>query len=176
MGGNLFWGLLLIIIGFTLIIKVIFHIDIPVFKVFIAFFFIYIGVKLLLGNFSFGFNNPNKADTVFGEKQFIFSKDQPKEQNIVFGKATINFDSVSENQLPAKYHLSTVFGAGDILINRNIPIKINIDAAFAGVELPNGNTSAFGSSFYQTPAFDESKPYLFVKIDAVFSGIKLIIY
>ena len=42
-----------------------------------------------------------------------------------------------------------------------------------GVKLPNGNTAAFGTTEYKTTAFDSSKPYLFLEIDAVFGGIEV---
>ena len=43
MGPAIFWGLFLIFIGFALIIKYVFNLDIPVGKIVIALFFIFIG-------------------------------------------------------------------------------------------------------------------------------------
>ena len=51
MGAGVFWGGLLIFIGLALIIRFVFNVDFPVFKVLIAGFFIYLGFTLLHRSF-----------------------------------------------------------------------------------------------------------------------------
>ncbi len=53
MGPAIFRGLFLIIIGFALIIKYVFDLDIPVVKIVIALFLIFLGIKLLVGRTGF---------------------------------------------------------------------------------------------------------------------------
>jgi predicted membrane protein len=174
MGSSLFWGIILIIIGLSLIIKVLFHIEFPIMKVLFAFFFIFLGIKILMGNWGTHMFHSGPNDIVFGEANFVHENTIPKEQNIIFGNGSIDFRKLNFNMLPAEIQVNSVFGGSEIFIKNELPIKIKVDAAFAGVSLPNGNNTVFGSAFYQTSSFDESKPYLSIKVNAVFSGLKII--
>jgi hypothetical protein len=46
-----------------------------------------------------------------------------------------------------------------------------VESAFAGADLPNGNSAVFGSTTYESPAYAADKPYLDLKIDVVFGGV-----
>jgi len=175
MGGGLILGIILILIGASLIVKAVFHIDIPMVKVIIAFLFIFVGIKILVGNWDTHVFRSGPNDVILGQATFVHEHVVPKEQNIIFGHGTIDFRQVDINLLPAEIEINNVFGGCDILIKKELPVKIKIDAAFAGVSLPNENTTVFGSSFYQTSSFDETKPYLLIKANAVFSGLKIIV-
>jgi len=175
MGGSLFWGIVLIIIGISLIIKVVFHIEFPIIKVLFAFFFIYLGIRILVGNWGTHVFRSGPDDIVFGQASFVHEHIVPKEQSIIFGSGSIDFRKINMNALPAEIQINSVFGGCEVYIRKDLPVKIKVDAAMAGVTLPNNNTTVFGSAFYQSPSFDEKLPYLFIKADAVFSGLKIII-
>jgi predicted membrane protein len=175
MDSGLFWGLLLIILGLSLILKVVFNIDFPVMKLLIAFFFIYLGIKVLFGNFGFSFFKSGPHDVAFGEGSFKEIIQPAKEYNVVFGKGNFDFRNV---QLPdsgeVNVKIATVFGASEILLNSKTPVKIKADAAFAGTKLPNGNSAVFGSVVYQSENYDELKPHLVLKTEVVFGGVDIV--
>ena len=175
MGGSLFWGIVLIIIGLSLIVKVLFHIEFPIMKVLFYFFFIFLGIKILMGNWGTHIFHSGANDIVFGENKFVHENIVPKEQNIIFGSGSIDFRKLNLGLLPTEIQINSVFGGSEIILKKDFPVKIKVDAAFAGVSLPNGNNTVFGSAFYQSSTFDETKPYLSIKVNAVFSGIKIII-
>jgi predicted membrane protein len=171
MGGNFFWGILLVIIGLTMIIKVIFHIDIPVFRIIFASIFIFIGIRILSGSFKSENFDKNSHNVIFNNHNFTFSNNFPKEQNIIFGRGYIDLRQFNPTTLPANFEINTVFGSTEILIPKNLQVRIKVDAAFAGATMPNNNTSAFGSTYYETPEFDSTKPFLNIKISVVFGSL-----
>jgi predicted membrane protein len=69
--------------------------------------------------------------------------------------------------------INTVFGSGEIIIPKDVPVRIKADAAFAGTTLPNNNTSAFGSIYYESPGFNASKPFLYINISVVFGSLHI---
>lgn len=174
--GGLFWGLVLIIIGISLIVKVVFKVDFPIMKVLFAFFFIYLGVKILAGNFGVSKFKTGPNDVVFGESGFVHRQSVPGQQNVVFGKGVFDFRNLNDSVLPAQVQINTVFGNSEILINKATPVVIKVDAAFAGAFLPNQNSTVLGSSNYQSPGLDVTKPYLTIKADAVFSSLRITTY
>lgn len=171
MDSGLFWGLLLIIIGVSLILKVVFQIDFPVVKILLAFFFIYLGLRILFGNFGASVFKTGPNDVAFNEETFKEIFQPAKEYHVVFGKGNFDFRNI---QLPdsgyVEVKLSTVFGGADIILNSNTPVRIKADAAFAGTQLPNGNSAVFGTVSYESENFDEMKPYLLLRTETVFGG------
>jgi predicted membrane protein len=172
MHSGLFWGLLLIIIGISLILKVILKVDFPIMKVLLAFLFFYMGFRILFGNFSSSVIKSGPQDVAFGEAKFNDIIQPAKEYHVVFGKGYFDFRNV---QLPdsgfVEVKVSSVFGGSEVVLSSNTPVRIKADAVFAGTQLPNGNNAAFGTVNYESENFDDSKPYLYLKTEVVFGGM-----
>jgi len=177
MGPSLFWGLLLVVLGLSLIFKIVFKIDFPLFKILIAFVLIFFGLKLLFGSFNgptFHINE-NENEVVFGEKRFN-NPEPNKDYNVVFGKGVYDLRDIDLRESHQYMKISTVFGATVVKINKTTPVKIRVESAFAGIDLPNGNSAVFGSSQYTSPDFDENKPFLDIKLEVVFGGCEVRTY
>jgi len=175
MGSALFWGLLLIILGLSLIFRIVFNIDFPLLKIIIAFVFIFLGLRLLFGSFGMAHFRGGEHDVIFGERKYE-SFESGKEYNIVFGKGVYDFRDFTLDGAVRKVKVSTVFGGSEIRLPRDLPVRIRVDAAFAGANLPNGNTAVFGNTIYESPGFNPSAPYLDLKIDVVFGGVDVRLY
>lgn len=175
MCSGLFWGVILIIIGLSLVIKIIFNIDFPIFKIVLAFIFIYIGLKIMFGSsFRFHCHTKTQNDVVFGETNFNTVKNGA-EYNVVFSKGNFDFTkAVLDSTGPTKIKIHTVFGESKITIPRDMPVRIEVNAVFSGAHLPNGEMAAFGSSVYTSDSLDVNKPYLDIKADIVFSGLQFV--
>ncbi len=174
MGSSLFWGIILIIIGLSLVVKIVFNIDFPIFKLIIAFIFIYIGLKIMLGrDFCFFSCNKTKNDVVFGESNFN-SPENGRDYNVVFSKGNFDFRNIElKASGPTKIKISTVFGDSKVFIRHDMPVRITVDAVFAGAHLPNGEKAAFGSSLYTSDSLDFNKPYLDIKAEVVFGNLQV---
>ncbi len=175
MGPALFWGLLLIILGLSLVFRIVFNIDFPLLKIILAFVFIFIGLRLLFGSFGIVHMRGGEHDVIFGEKRYG-TFESGKEYNVVFGKGVYDFRDFTLNGKVKRVRLNTVFGGAEIRLPRELPVRIRVDAAFAGANLPNGNTAVFGSTMYESPDFDPSAPYLDLKVDIVFGGVDVRLY
>ncbi len=174
MGTGLFWGILLVILGISLIFRVVFNINLPVFKLFFAFLFIYIGIRILIGD-SFKFNKQvDKNDVIFGEKYYNEFNSIDKEYNVIFGKGVFDLSTVQQDTVNSTLvEFNTVFGSTTIWINRDTPVKVKVEAVFAGARLPNGNSVVFGSNNFVSENFNASKPHLFIKADVVFGDLDI---
>jgi len=173
MGAAIFWGSILIVIGIALLIKVVFNVDFPIFKILVAFVFFFIGIRILLGSFGvFNFHSgPN--DVIFGEKFYSAPYDHP-EYNVIFSKGVFDFRNVDLSQGTQSVKISTVFGGSQIKISKDMPVRIVADAVFAGAELPDGNTAVFGNSSYQSSTYKSDSAHLDIKVDVVFGGVQVL--
>jgi len=172
MGAGLFWGIILIALGLSIIFKVIFGISI--FRIVIAAAFILLGIVILIGKPSFNSKRDDR-DVIFGEKKYKMSQMQNSEYNTIFGKTVYDFRDI--DSLPpgkTKLKFNTIFGSTDILLPSNIPVQIKADAVFSAAKLPNGNTVAFGNASYKSASSDTSSSSLYIETSVVFGGINFV--
>ncbi|MCK4748148.1 MAG: hypothetical protein KAT15_13960 [Bacteroidales bacterium] len=173
MGAGLFWGAFLLLLGIALIIKVVFNVDFPVFKVLVGIFFVLLGIKILFGRFMISPHHFEPEETIFNERVYD-NPESGKEYTVLFAKGVYDFTNVdlSEGNFEAK--LSTVFGGSQIIIPRDKPVRIKADAVFAGAELPDGNTAVFGSAVYESDSWSADTASINIKVDVVFGGVQVI--
>lgn len=165
MNWSILLGVLLVLFGIGLILKVIFNIDIPLARITVALFLIYLGIRLFVGkDVGFISRHGNENNVVFGQRTFNQITDDT-EYNVVFGKGIIdlrNFHPTDSQEIFIR--INTVFGSSDILYSDSIPLKIRATAAFAGTKLPNGNTESFGTFELKTG----NKPLVRIESNTVF--------
>lgn len=172
MGAGVFWGALLILIGLALIIRFVFNVDFPVFKVLLALLFFYFGLRILFGSFGLFRFETGPDDVFFSEREF-YEPEHNKEYNVVFGQGNFDFTRVDLSQGTVNIKIGTVFGGTKVKIDRDMPVKIVADAVFAGAEMPDGSTAVFGSTSYQSETFNPDSNHLKIKLDVVFGGVEI---
>lgn len=170
MNWTIFLGALLVLLGLSLILKVAFNIDIPLARIIIGLFLVYLGIRLFIGK-DFGLipHHASESTVVFGQK--TFSKiTGDGEYHVVFGKGIIDLRNVDPaDSQKIRIRLNTVFGSSDVLYSDSIPLKIKATAAFAGVKLPNGDTESFGTFEFKTEQ-SHKMPLVIIESNTVFGG------
>lgn len=165
-------GIILILLGLSLIIKIVFNVDFPVFKILVALVLIYFGLRIILGDSFHLFHDVGDQNTVvFGERR-ITQIENGREYNVIFGAA--HFD-LKDFHLPdsQSFHIkiNTIFGGTQITLNDSLPVRLNANTAFGGTKAPDGNTSAFGDLKYESDTAKMEKPALVIESNTVFGGL-----
>ena len=173
MGAGLFWGAFLLLLGVALIIKVVFNVDFPVFKVLVGIFLVLLGLKVLFGRTIFAERHFDAEDTVFSERIYD-NPESGKEYTVLFGKGVYDFTNVDLEQGSFHAKVSTVFGGTQIIIPAHKPVRVKADAVFAGAELPDGNNAVFGTSVYESESWSTDTASIDIKVDVVFGGVQVI--
>lgn len=165
MNWSIFWGVLLVLIGLSLILKVAFNFDFPVIRVVIALFFIYLGIKLFVGKDFNLFSGRDQQNAIFFGQRTIHTVEDGMEYNIIFSRGIIDLRNlqVADSQ-EIRIKLNTVFGSSDVIFNDSTPISIKSTSAFAGTKLPDGNTTSFGTFEYNS----DRKPLIYIETATVF--------
>lgn len=164
---QVFWGIFLILLGVSFILKVLFHLDIPVFRLFVSFILIYMGLRVLTGGFACERNSRNM---IFNDYQFKVNADG--EYNIIFGRGEVDLTSYQVDA-NTRIKINTFFGSGLVKLDPAQPLKIKVNSAFAGARMPDGNMISFGEYTYQTPAVKEGQPYGNMEVNVVFGELQL---
>jgi hypothetical protein len=172
MGIGLFIGVLIILLGLGIIVNVIFHIHIPIFKILFGLILIFIGLKMIFGSWiSFPPYQGRSGNVIFHERTYRGFSGDSKEYNAVFGKAVVDLRDIELKEKVTRIKINAVFGSADVILNEATPVRIKADAVFGGVQLPENITGAFGTSTYQSKNFNENQNYLVIEAASVFAGV-----
>jgi len=174
--GELFWASLLIIFGVSMLLGTLFGINIPVFRILVGIFLIYLGIQLIA-------NWPSKeraTQSIYFGKQIIafdangLQSGKPIRYAILFGSADIDLSHITEikhEMRPAEIEVNTVFGNTDITINKEIPTKIISRTSFGQTEFPDETSITFGNYTYQTQ--EKEKPHLILHTSTAFGKLAI---
>ena len=173
MGAGIFWGAFLLLLGIALIIKVVFQVDFPVFKVVVGIFLVLIGLKVLFGRTIFPSHHFEPEETIFSERTYE-NPEPGKEYTVLFAKGVYDFTNVDLSKGSFHTKISTVFGGTQIIVPRDVPVRITADAVFAGAEMPDGSSAVFGSRVYESDTWSPDSASINIKVDVVFGGIQVI--
>jgi predicted membrane protein len=165
-----FWGVFIIIIGVSIVLKSVFGINLPIVKTAFAILLIYAGISMLTGgnkwycksdhNICFG-NSTIKVDSLH------------KEYNIIFGGGVIDLTDLPLREGRNRIEINTIFGSGLIKVNPEIPVLIRGDAVFSSARFPDGHNTSFGDFTYRSPRFNEDGKYLEIEADVIFGSLAI---
>ncbi|MFW6017038.1 MAG: hypothetical protein ACOCRK_11420 [bacterium] len=165
-----FWGVLLIILGISALLKAL-NINIPLFRTFIALIFIYIGISLLLGhNF---YINVDDNFTLFSENHYDLLTAENREINVLFGSGIVDISNMELNDESVDIELNTIFASSELRLSRDNPIRIDASSVFASVTMPNGNSISFGEHQYNS-GDHEAQGVINLDLSAVFGSIDVV--
>jgi len=173
MGAGLFWGAFLLFLGVALIIKVVFNVDFPVFKVVIGIFLVLLGIKVLFGRTLISEHHFKAEEAIFTERVYD-NPESGKEYTVLFAKGVYDFTNVDLEQGSYRVKVATVFGGTQIIIPADKPVRITADAVFAGAEFPDGNNAVFGTSVYESETYKPDSAAIDIKVEVVFGGVQVI--
>jgi len=176
----MFLGVFLLLLGLSIIIRILFKIDVPLVRITFACFLIYMGIRMITGmgcgnsrhHIFSTFMNPsklNESTDSHGEKSY----------STVFGKSRIDLTArpggsdEKSSSLPRHIEIHSVFGETTVLINPKIATRIKATSVFGIAEMPDGSSVPFGTLFYKTqPQANET--LIEIEGNSVFGVIKFI--
>jgi len=165
--GGFFWGLVLIVLGIVLFLNTVFHISIPIFEILVALFFVYIGIRILIGRRHWhGWDH-------WGRDRRVDLAQPGDRHDTLFGRSDVDLTHMVLKSETVHVEVSAVFGSSFVRIAPEMPVRIIATAAFGSVRLPNGNAEAFGEYVWKSPGLDEGKPCLVIHAAAIFGSVRI---
>jgi hypothetical protein len=168
---GLFWGIILILLGISIVIRIVFNVHIPLVRIVFALILIYLGIKVLVGD-SWTCFNRNRS--VFGSSHISVPSGE-NEYKVIFGSMSIDATGEVTESEPERTFIKTVFGESKLTIALSVPTIVHVQAAFSGTRFPNGNSLSFGDSTYKNSAMKPGispKREIYVKV--VFGSVVII--
>jgi predicted membrane protein len=168
-GLNYFYGILLLVLGAIILVRYIFKIELPVFK-------ISLGLLLILIGVSFFTNNPEKDSeitVIFGNKT-IQVVNPEKNYTLLFAKGTVDLSKIPPRSGVQKIKINTIFSSGTILTASQVPTLVKMNSAFSVAEMPDSSKISLGNCKYATASYKKELPSVEVEARVVFGQLKVL--
>jgi len=167
---GVFWGLVVIIVGLIIIINVIFHTHIPIFSLLFGLFFIWLGIRVLIGP-----SHHKKPQQAIFEEKKIETDSLSSKYDIVFGKGVIDLTGYKLKEGITRIEINTIFGSSEIKIDSAMPVKIRASSAFGSARMPDETMIGFGEYTYKSDVLKQTdaKNYLLIYLHVVFGSAEV---
>jgi predicted membrane protein len=160
--GGLFWGILIIVIGISIVMKHAFNIDFHLVRIFFGIIIILFGVKMITG---WG-GKPHSKGKDIG---IVRINDNNGDYDVVFSDTTLDLtNEILNNNVPKE--INVVFGSARILVPDSINLDISTTTVFGYTELPNRSNAGFGGGHYKIGS-DNQKPTYRIETNTIFGSL-----
>lgn len=169
LSSGIFWGFIVILFGVGILLKSVFHVNIPFFKILIGIIVILFGVSII-----FNAINSRRNNTVFREYNFNFGTIE-KEYNIVFSKGVFDFTNFNFSNYNGEFiKINSALSKSEIYLSRNFEYEIRADSVFGVVSLPNGESVSFGNIARLENAENSGLKRINLHVSSVFGETKIL--
>lgn len=166
-----FWGLFLTLSGITLFIRVVFNLEFPLLRILAGLFFILLGVKIILGPASIWPFKRADNEIIFTRQRIGITGDLPEGFKLAFASATFDLNEMKYPEKTTDMKIDNIFSGCTVYLSRDVPVRLTVDAVFAGVKMPGRNTPVFGRGSYESDDLDPGKPHINIMVNAVFGNV-----
>ena len=172
----MFWGFVFIGIGVVIIVNLLFGISLPIFKILIGLFFVYMGLKMIFGSFDMNFKKVSSStEAIFSTSDFSPSETKSEKYVTVFGTGNLDLSSLTAGDLPKELEIDVVFGTTHVKVPKGTPLVVKSNVAFGRAKLPDNNSTSLGGWTYKSPEVTSDEiAVLKINADVVFGQIVLI--
>jgi len=175
MGLALLFGLLVIVLGASIVLHALFDFDIPVFRTAVGVALLYLGVRVLAGAWMPQQTSHDGNESVFAVTRFaptdVASLSQKYE--IIFGRGVVDLSGLATTADHEQLvQVSVLFGDAEIQIDPGTPIEIRGSAAFGEVRMPDRSAANFGEVRYRGPTVEQ--PEIELVVNVVFGTARIV--
>lgn len=173
LSSGIFWGMFLILIGLSIIVKIVFNIDIPIFRIIIGALLIYFGLQIIFGS-NFLFRRRIRMRHVERQYREYNLQRGTNEYNIIFGRGTVDLtgrvDATEDNLVS----INVIFGSAYVYFDPHIPMQIEVNTVFGSANMPGKKFAVIGQEKFHVGDTEQDASFLYVEISTIFGSVELI--
>lgn len=173
MDSRLFWGVIIVIFGVSLIINYVFKINLPIFKILIGLGIIYLGVSVLMSGLNVSIGKSDDHHAIFSTQTVRPEALKEKEEyNSVFGGMTIDLRD-TELSDRGKLEVNAVFGNSIVYLPADVRVHLKSGSVFGSVSNKDRSLNGFGGSSSESGP-ESAQKHIEIEANAIFGEVKII--
>jgi len=167
----LFFGAFVVLIGISIILEAVFQIHLPIVRIALGLFFIYLGVRFLSGGR--WRDGELRAHGVFRDDTYTPTGGDHVKHDVVFGRSVVDLTRLGRDGGEVHADVNTVFGATIVKIDPAVPLEIEVSSVFSDARLPDQSVTAIGTLRYRPPGQKEP-PRVRIRLNVVFGSSQVV--
>jgi hypothetical protein len=170
MSVGIFWGIVLVVIGLSIIAKVAFNISFI--RIAVGALLILLGLKILLARNSFSMNPDNGTNFIFTDKSIDVAQHPEPQYNVLFSNIKLDFAGIDSTMAgDNEYTINGLFCNIEVYVNEKQPVTIRSNTLFGYTRLPDNNSVVFGTMNYSTKEVQHKKNKLNLVSNILFAQL-----
>lgn len=173
-GARLLIGIVLVCLGVSIAIELIFGIAFPIVRAAFAVLLIVLGVRLVQQARARRGEHAPAGEAWLADCQFVpeGALDHDARYDISFGRGVVDLTRIGDPAVDVTISVHTLFGTSVVRIDPKVPYDVEGHAALGEVRMPDRSATALGNVSYRGPA--SHPPRLHLKVDAVFGACRVV--
>ena len=167
----LFFGLLVVLIGISIILEAVFQIHLPFIRLALGFFFIYLGIRFLSGGR--WRDGEMRVSGVLRDDTYTPTGGDHVKHDVIFGRSVVDLTRLARDGGEVRAEVNTIFGATVVKIDPAVPLEIEVSSAFGDARLPDQSVTAIGTMRYRPPG-QKDPPRLKIRLNVVFGSSQVV--
>ncbi len=170
------WGVLIVLLGLAIIVKAVFHLDVPIFRLIFGLVLVYLGVQLIVGWHRWRwFPDDDGATVLFARREIVLTPGQMPERTytVAFGRTLLDLRALAPAGADLEMDVNVVFGDAVIRINPASPVEVEANVAFGRAELPDRSQVVLGRHLYRSESAAGAPYRVRIKSSVAFGSLQL---
>ncbi len=174
MGLAVLIGLLVVVLGASIVLHALFDFDIPVFRTAVGIAFLYLGVRVLAGAWMPQQTSSDGHESVFAVTRFAptDASTLSRKYEVVFGRGVVDLSGLGAADHERLVQVDVIFGDAEIEIDPAVPIEVRGSAVFGEVRMPDRSSANFGGVRFRGDA--TGSPRIELVVNAVFGTARVV--
>jgi hypothetical protein len=172
--GRYVLGIILLCIGISLAIELLFGVSLPILRVLLVAGLIVVGVRLIQQARMRHDKRAATGEAWLADRQFApeGALDRDARYDIAFGRGLVDLTHIPEPSSDVTVSVHTLFGTSVVRVDPSVPYDVEGHAALGEVRMPDKSATAMGSLSYRGTA--DHPPRLHLRVDAVFGACRIV--
>lgn len=171
-----FFGVLVVLAGVSVLLGALFHIHFPLVRTAFALLLVFFGVRILVGAWG-----PRSAElasagsAVMSDLHFAPTQAAPSfKYDVIFGRGVIDLTRLPKPERPMLVEVNAIFGSALVTIDPAWSIVVEGSSAFGEVRMPDQSMTAFGTARYRPRGQERDAALVQVRCNAVFGSCQIV--
>jgi predicted membrane protein len=167
-------GVILMLIGASIAMHVLFHISFPLLPLALAILFVAWGSRMVVHSLGRREVAGIAAEACLADRHFAPTEalDDNARYDIVFGRGVIDLSRLPEPAGDVTVTVDTVFGAAVIKVDPHVPYDVHGSSTFGEVRMPDRTATTMGNVSFTREADHPARLHL--KVNTVFGSCQLV--
>ena len=166
-------GVIVLLIGASIAIDVLFGIHFPLLPLAFAILLIALGTRMMARGTSRSDRGDVRGEAWLADRRFTPAEvDSDRRYDVIFGRGVIDLTHVVEPLQDVTISVDTVFGASVVKLDPAMAVEIVGNSMFGEVRMPDRTMTAMGGITYRSTA--DHVPRLHLRLNTVFGSCQVV--